>query len=610
MKSFNEFRTDLTEGMADDFLAVAKRVNPNARMRPSVDDQMKEREAASAQRQKELAKLPKKAPEPVKDKYPLGGYDPVSHRSYSEEVEQIDELQSSTLKSYADKKMEVVKSRYAALTGKQRAGEKISGKEMNDYNTATQKDLYNRNKALDKAAKKTMIPSMAREEVEIEEAVEGQHKVMVTVSDPNHPAVSQRKEQMMKRVIVKAIDKERAVAKAKEFYKKKGYKVHDAEYHSAQPKSSMKTEEVVAEAKATYCGRCGTTHVPPSQGGTCPALKKEETMNPMDKYLAAIEENADFRGLEEKKLTPAEMKKREEVAKAIERENPGIDKSKKMAIATATAKRVAEETEEIEEAKDTVVRDKEGKVISWKHEGDWKKANPKKDAVGKMYHMSDVARRKTEKLAKEEVEEMEEGKQHTVPKTEREKDLAAAAEPKGKITHKDVLVKRGVIAKEQQETPTGVKIYHTDPSGKEYDAIHFTAKAASAYEKQQKKAGHKITGRSLMFGKREGERRNMNEEIADLGLVEAMISYSEFRSKIEQHRKAGNKVVDDKYDDGKASYTTIDKEGVGKKITHTASGVKQQHLGNMDGEDGQAEVQKVEKRGRGRPAGSKSGARH
>jgi hypothetical protein len=33
------------------------------------------------------------------------------------------------------------------------------------------------------------------------------------------------------------------------------------------------------EAKATPCGRCGTTHVPPSQGGTCPALKKknEET---------------------------------------------------------------------------------------------------------------------------------------------------------------------------------------------------------------------------------------------------------------------------------------------------------------------------------------------
>ncbi len=49
--------------------------------------------------------------------------------------------------------------------------------------------------------------------------------------------------------------------------------------------------------------------------------------------------------LGEKTLTSAEMKKREEIAKAIERDNPEMKKSKKMAIATATAKRVAEETE-------------------------------------------------------------------------------------------------------------------------------------------------------------------------------------------------------------------------------------------------------------------------
>jgi len=30
------------------------------------------------------------------------------------------------------------------------------------------------------------------------------------------------------------------------------------------------------EAKATYCGRCGTTHVSPAKGGTCPALKEED----------------------------------------------------------------------------------------------------------------------------------------------------------------------------------------------------------------------------------------------------------------------------------------------------------------------------------------------
>lgn len=46
--------------------------------------------------------------------------------------------------------------------------------------------------------------------------------------------------------------------------------------------------------------------------------------------------------LKEKTLTPAEKKKREEIAKAMERENPGMDMKKKMAIATWQAKKVAE----------------------------------------------------------------------------------------------------------------------------------------------------------------------------------------------------------------------------------------------------------------------------
>jgi len=83
----------------------------------------------------------------------------------------------------------------------------------------------------------------------------------------------------------------------------------------------------------------------------------------------------------EKKLTSAEMKKREEVAKAIERDQPGMPMGKKMAIATATAKKVAE------------------------------------------------------------------AKAHTVPKTSKEKDLAALAAPHDKITHADVMVGRGVSKK-------------------------------------------------------------------------------------------------------------------------------------------------------------------
>ena len=49
-----------------------------------------------------------------------------------------------------------------------------------------------------------------------------------------------------------------------------------------------------------------------------------------------------FQQLLEKTLTPAEKKKREEIAKAMEKDNPDMPMDKKMAIATATAKRVAE----------------------------------------------------------------------------------------------------------------------------------------------------------------------------------------------------------------------------------------------------------------------------
>lgn len=48
----------------------------------------------------------------------------------------------------------------------------------------------------------------------------------------------------------------------------------------------------------------------------------------------------------EKTLTMAELKKRKEIADAIKREHPEYDDAKKMAIATAQAKKVAEEVEE------------------------------------------------------------------------------------------------------------------------------------------------------------------------------------------------------------------------------------------------------------------------
>jgi len=50
------------------------------------------------------------------------------------------------------------------------------------------------------------------------------------------------------------------------------------------------------------------------------------------------------------------------------------------------------------EATDTVEKDKNGKVIRWKHEGDWKKADSNKNPVGKIHNLTGQALKKTKEL--------------------------------------------------------------------------------------------------------------------------------------------------------------------------------------------------------------------
>ena len=57
---------------------------------------------------------------------------------------------------------------------------------------------------------------------------------------------------------------------------------------------------------------------------------------------SAEEGSSEAGSVEEKKLTKAELKKREEVAKGIKKSDPKMPMNKKMAIATAVAKKVAE----------------------------------------------------------------------------------------------------------------------------------------------------------------------------------------------------------------------------------------------------------------------------
>lgn len=80
-----------------------------------------------------------------------------------------------------------------------------------------------------------------------------------------------------------------AFSKASEA-RKKIEKVDRKPPHTELGKQAEIQTKIIDEAKATPCGRCGTTHVPPSQGGTCPALKKRnEDIN--DVFEAGLWDN-------------------------------------------------------------------------------------------------------------------------------------------------------------------------------------------------------------------------------------------------------------------------------------------------------------------------------
>ena len=119
--------------------------------------------------------------------------------------------------------------------------------------------------------------------------------------------------------------------------------VEEKKLTPAEIKGDNKETEVsevsMDTAKSAYYRRKSQAQGAAHQGSMDYAKKQMAKARKTKSYIDKRE------SVEEKKLTPAEMKKREEIAKAMERDNPGMDMGKKMAIATATAKKVAEEVE-------------------------------------------------------------------------------------------------------------------------------------------------------------------------------------------------------------------------------------------------------------------------
>jgi hypothetical protein len=92
-----------------------------------------------------------------------------------------------------------------------------------------------------------MKHKMKKEETELDEQAPVapglmKHRISVTVSEPDHPMVSKRKEKIQKTVIVTHSDnKEGARRVGEKFYAKKGYRVHDS--HHAGIKEEVELDE-------------------------------------------------------------------------------------------------------------------------------------------------------------------------------------------------------------------------------------------------------------------------------------------------------------------------------------------------------------------------------
>jgi len=116
-------------------------------------------------------------------------------------------------------------------------------------------------------------------------------------------------------------------------------------------------DEISTDMKNRYMNRASQAAVSATMAGKYTKGKEKEKFDRIAKNRkAGIKKIVGEEDVSERTLTPAEKKKREEIAKAMERDNPGMDMGKKMAIATATAKKVAEE-------KDPNEYDREGEMM-------------------------------------------------------------------------------------------------------------------------------------------------------------------------------------------------------------------------------------------------------
>jgi len=213
-------------------------------------------------------------------------------------------------------------------------------------------------------------------------------------------------------------------------------------------------------------------------------------------------------------------------------------------------------------------------------------------------------------------------KEHTVPKGAKEKKLAALAHPKDKITHKDVLVGRGVLKKENSGERMGTIVatrkekVEVDPKLKEEEQVDERKLTGAETDKKEKyvmSLKKKMGGFKKRYGERAKEvmyatatKMAKNEETGQIDEIDNAPSsgdYSRYNSPEAQERrkKEREELAKQAHSTPKkakiASKLGIKKEEV-EQVQEISTGLASRYLKKTDPET--SSPKEVEKRKTGR----------
>jgi nicotinic acid mononucleotide adenylyltransferase len=219
-----------------------------------------------------------------------------THRSMKEEV-QLDE-------SYEKAEAHRTKAVEAQKKGD---AEKFHHHMSNHYEALSQwhdsKGRHNMADLTSQKADKHHEASLNGGKLKTEEVTEEpamKHRVAVTVSDPNHTAVSKRKEQVQKFAKVTAASEADALKKASAHFKKAGFKIHGAEHHSMVKEDlnelsndTLGSYKKKAGAEASAADKAGDTKKADKRFSGIIKATKKEFVNDLRKEATKAEMEGD-----------------------------------------------------------------------------------------------------------------------------------------------------------------------------------------------------------------------------------------------------------------------------------------------------------------------------